>query len=106
MLFFLFLPPHALFANHGHPEEPAGAEKPTDTEFLEKPAIPEKSAVLEKPAVPEKAAKEQLFSIGINVVPKLQNADLSGTPVEDKIDKSAYAYQFNYAFPSEKKNRL
>ena len=91
MLFFLFLPPHALFANHGHPEEPAGAEKPTDTKFLE------------KPAVPEKPAKEKLISIGINVVPKLQNDDLSGTPVEDKIDKTAFAYQLNYAFPSEKK---
>lgn len=100
-LFLIFLlPAQMVWANHiGHPEspvqeEPGGAKKPAEIAEPEKPA---------EPAAPDKSSQEQLFSIGINVIPKEQNDDISGIPVEDKIDKSAFAYQINYAFPSKKK---
>ncbi len=43
------------------------------------------------------------ISFGINLIPDLQNDDISDTPVDGLIDDTSYAVQVNYAFPSEEK---
>ena len=43
------------------------------------------------------------FSFGVNLVPSLQNDDISDTPVDGLIDDASYGFQANYAFPSEEK---
>lgn len=63
LLLFFILPAQGVWADHGHQEKTVAPDKPAQTATPEKPSESD---------VPEKTGQEQLFSIGINVIPKEQ----------------------------------